>query len=563
MGLAVNRGGFLANGPWSVDDLWAESEAPMTRATDQDEHVSSGRPAGLAVTADRSSVAVSVLFATPIEAPSAVSEPDFFTDLNLDQIVDSVLIGRDGYHLAPFFAIALHDRAEVEYRHEVFRDLQRREIIDAVRDFAHGMERMRECLQHAKKRYERLQQQAWFLYAIRCYCDTVAAFDTALSTVEINSAGLDAVREHVHVYVASAAFTELRDEARAVQDGLDQVRYTMQIKGSHVAVLRYADQPDYSTEIAATFDKFARGEARNYLVRYRNDDDLNHVEAQVLDLVVRLYPAEFEALQRLCDHRQGYVETTVGRFDREIQFYLAYLDHMKTFTSVGLSFCFPEIAETDKAVHATDTFDLALADTLVRAKEPVVCNDFHLEDRERILVVSGPNQGGKTTLARTFGQLHHLASLGLPVPGRSARLLLPDRLFTHFERRENLADLRGKLADDLVRIREILTHATASSVVVLNEAFTSTTLEDSLFLGKRVLERLTELDVLGVYVTFVDELASLNDAIVSMVSTVEADNPAVRTYKVIRRPADGRSYALAIADKYGLTYEQLKGRIGS
>jgi DNA mismatch repair ATPase MutS len=535
----------------------------MTRATDQDEHVTPGRPAGPTAAADRRSGPVSVLFAAPTELPAEAPVPDFFTDLNLDQIVDSVLIGRGGYHLAPLFAMPLHSRAEVEYRHGVFRDLQRREIADPVRDFARGMERMRECLQHAKKRYEPLQQRAWFLYAVRCYCDTVTSFDAALSTVEVKSAGLESIRDHLHRYVESDVLIGLRDETRAVQEGLDQVRYMMQIKGSHVAVLRYADQPDYSEEIAATFGRFVRGEARNYLVRYRDDDDVNHVEAQVLDLVAQLYPDEFQALQRFCDHRQDYLEATIGRFDREIQFYLAYLDHMKTFTSTGLSFCFPEVTETDKAISATDTFDLALADTLVPAKEPVVCNDFHLDGGERILVVSGPNQGGKTTLARTFGQLHHLASLGLPVPGRSARLLLPDRLFTHFERRENLADLRGKLADDLVRIRDILTHATASSVVVLNEAFTSTTLEDSLFLGKRVLERLTGLDLLGVYVTFVDELASLNDAIVSMVSTVDADNPAVRTYKVVRRPADGRSYALAIADKYGLTYEQLKGRIGS
>ena len=159
------------------------------------------------------------------------------------------------------------------------------------------------------------------------------------------------------------------------------------------------------------------------------------------------------------------------------------------------------------------------------------------------------------------GQLHYLASLGLTVPGTEAQLPLADRVFTHFEREERLETLRGRFDAELVRIREILTQATGDSVLILNESFGSTTLEDALLVGADVIRQIVALESLCVFVTFVDELAAFGESTVSMVGMVADDDPAIRTYEVMRRPADGLAYAEAIAEKYGLTYRSLRRRV--
>jgi DNA mismatch repair ATPase MutS len=194
---------------------------------------------------------------------------------------------------------------------------------------------------------------------------------------------------------------------------------------------------------------------------------------------------------------------------------------------------------------------------------PLVGNAFHLSGPERVLVVTGPNQGGKTTFARTIGQCAYLASLGCPVPAKRAVFTLPDAIYTHFDRQETLSNPHGKLHEELVRIRDILSQATAASLIIMNESFSSTTVSDALQIGTDIIRRIIKRDSTAIYVSFLDELACVDPACVSMVGEVAADDPTRRTFIFTRRPADGLAYAAALATKYGLTYDILRQRITS
>ncbi|MGD0985499.1 MAG: DNA mismatch repair protein MutS [Acidimicrobiales bacterium] len=487
-------------------------------------------------------------------------EPAYFSDLNLDQVCNSIAMGYEEYDLAPFFYEHLDDANTISYRQEVFRDLERKAVFEPIASFVQQMRDMRAHLKQSNELRYQYQKESWFVDATQIYYDAVVSLARTLAPIELESVGLKRFREYLWNYVQSPAFTSLGADVESVKERLSEVRYLLRIKGPRVTVAKYDSEADYSAEVLATFERFKQGAAQDYRIGFQNPPEMGHVEANILGLVARLYPDFFLALDDFCVRHRDYLDPTIRTFDREVHFYLSYLAHMRQFTSVGLRFCYPKVARHSKEVFADDTFDLALANRLV-PQGSVVCNDFLLRGPERIIVVSGPNQGGKTTFARMFGQLHHLASIGCPVPGRRAQLYLYDQLFTQFEQEEDLTNMRGKLEDDLVRIRDVLKEATGSSVVVLNEIFTSTTLKDSVFLGTKLMEKLIELDLLCVFVTFVEELASLGPSTVSMMSTVVPENPAVRTYKVVRKPADGLAYALAIADKYGLAYGALKKRI--
>lgn len=507
----------------------------------------------------------SILFTEPDDRSieETLQPPAFFVDLNLDQIVASITAGRDEYNLKPFFYKTLLHADHIHYRHKVMQDLENPVLFDHIKSFAEKMRTMRNHLFQAGKLYYRYQRQRWFLDAVSLYCDAVRCLRDDLSGVELKSRGFRGFRDYLADYAQSARFASLVTETKQLQLDLAAVKYCLLLKGNTITVRKYKSEPDYSAEVEKTFRKFQQGAVKDYRVKFSEWVEMNHVEAGILDLVAQLHPDLFSRLEEYCGRNSEYLDETVVRFDREIQFYMAYLEYVEKFRRAGLHFCYPQILTQSKEVFSREGFDMALAHKLLGKNMPVVCNDFYMQGKERVFVVSGTNQGGKTTFARTFGQMHYMASLGCPVPGTEARLFLYDRLFTHFEKEENIHNLRGKLQDDLLRIHDILEQATTKSIIIMNEIFTSTTLNDAVFLGKRVMGKIVELDALCVFVTFLDELASFSEKTVSMVSTVVPENPALRTYKILRRPADGLAYALSIAEKYHLTYEYLKERIKS
>jgi hypothetical protein len=405
-----------------------------------------------------------------------VAASDCFGDLNLDQIIDAITAGKQEYNLRPFFYTPLRSVEAIHYRHEVMQDMEDETLLARIKAFAEKMVIVRRYLALVEKLNYNYHKKGWFLEAALVYCQAITGLAADLSQANLQSRGFLAFREYVTHYLHSPSFETLRAEAQAVKDELSGVKYNVIVGQGKFSVRQYDDEADYSVEVEKVFEKFKQGAVEDYRVKFRESSGMNHIEAKILEFVARLYPEPFAALDRFCAGHGQFIDETIRVFDREIQFYMAYLEFMAAIKRKGLAFCYPQVSATRCEVYANDAFDLALANILLATKQPVICNDFSLAEPERIIVVSGPNQGGKTTFARMFGQLHYLAGLGCPVPGQAARLFLFDQIFTHFEREEDIRTLRGKLQDDLVGLHHILAQATPNSILILNEVFASTTL---------------------------------------------------------------------------------------
>lgn len=488
--------------------------------------------------------------------------PECFRDLNLDQVVETATAGWETYDLLPIFYSSVPSVEAVRYRHDVFRDFEDPDVFACVASFSARMRQVRGALLETSKLHYEPQKQRLDLDTIGEYCEAVNALTSALTLTHLRSRGLIRFRDYLGDYTRSRAFGSLARETEALQADLAAVTYTLNIHGKRIEVSRYDGEPDYATQVLETFTKFRQGAVKQAEFTFRSHPAMNHIEEAILDRVALLFPDTFSALARYCERHRNFLDPEITDFERDAQFYLAWLEYLKPLQKAGLRVCYPEVCRGARSGRCTDTYDLALAHRLAVGKEQVVLNDFELRAPERIMVVSGANQGGKTTFARLIGQMHYLAGIGCLIAGSEAALPFVDQVLTHFEREERVETLSGKLEESLQRMRLLLEQATSSSLLIMNESFDSTTVSDALFLSREILNRVIGRDMLCVCVTFLDELASLSEKTVSYLATVDPQDPAKRTHRVVRRPAEGLAYAMAIAEKYGLTYERVKERIG-
>lgn len=187
---------------------------------------------------------------------------------------------------------------------------------------------------------------------------------------------------------------------------------------------------------------------------------------------------------------------------------------------------------------------------------PFVPNDVYLDDKQRMLVITGPNMGGKSTYMRQIALIVLLAHIGSFIPAKSARIGVVDRIFTRIGAADDLASGRSTFMVEMTETANILHNATSQSLVLMDEIGRGTSTFDGLSLAYACAEFLArETKAFTLFATHYFELTSLEDEIATVQNVhfdaTEHGDKIIFLHTVNAGPAN-QSYGIQVAQLAGV-----------
>jgi hypothetical protein len=200
------------------------------------------------------------------------------------------------------------------------------------------------------------------------------------------------------------------------------------------------------------------------------------------------------------DHVRGFF----GRLRTELGFYIGCLNLHDRLAKAAVPMCFPEPALIGtRAFCCRDLRDVGLCLTIGK---PVTGNDVN-GDGASLMVITGANEGGKSTFLRSLGAAQVMMQAGMFVTAASLRANVTNRVFTHFKHEEDQTMTHGKFDEELARMSTIIDFIEPESMLLCNESFASTDEREGSEIARGIVDALLACQIKLVYVTHMYELA--------------------------------------------------------
>lgn len=458
------------------------------------------------------------------------------------------------------------DPSDMIYRQEIVKDLMDneklcaaiKETIDPIKVlqfYGTGAKRMRDKDNSLASLLEELR-------VLKVYVEVIESLYNALNENEIRSEGLIRLRDALKEITEDEDFKSVKPDIVKIHDDLAGVRgaivgvtLSSELDIENVTAIEFVDYKPRSTYTIMDYNLLTV--ASNAFKQYKYQDPL--LTAMTPHMKKHLWK-HFGEVKHLIKKHSKYDARILTNLYGGLVFYLSTVDLGRRLKAKGNVLSFPEIIP-GKEPEIKGLYNIRLS---IAGQENIVKNDFAFENNEKIFILTGPNRGGKTILEQALGLISVMASLGMFVTADSFKGLPFENVLTHFPIDENLTINYGRLGEEAVRIKEIVKNSDGKTLLLFNETFSTTSAADALYLCKDLLHILKDKGASVIFNTHIHELASCisemnewegDSRIVSIVMEIK-DNQ--NTFKIKRSDPDTSSYAKNIAEKYGITYEQMK-----
>jgi len=479
--------------------------------------------------------------------------PSFYVDFNVDQIIDRICKNW-GENISSFYYYLPADKESEDYRREVMADVKIVSLNEVLMSFVRKMKQHQEIIN--KKEFVRrdIQKAAWHISEVLQYGEALQELLGALQEADIRSQGMISLKESLEAYLASEEFKTMYQTAGELQQERNSYRFKVKYSNNQVVVSE--------GEIAGTYDKFLKDNLtepeKPMKSPFVENADLVSLEMLIIEILQKKKPKLFKNTIDFYEKYKDYAKEVYIQLGKELPYYLAFYKYEEKMQKKGFTFTAPAVDETQD-MFATGLYDLALAYVNSEEGKEVTSNDVVYHAGETFIVLTGPNQGGKTTFARSLGQMMYFTKMGLDVPAMSANVHYFNKILTHFTVEESVETGRGKLQEELVRLKPMMNEEGTNDFVIINELFTTAANYDAIIMGQRVLQHFIGQNSKGIYVTHLKELTEAHESVVSMRAML--DEQGKQNHKIVRKEAEDIACAINQVNKYRLKYEQLKERL--
>jgi len=207
-----------------------------------------------------------------------------------------------------------------------------------------------------------------------------------------------------------------------------------------------------------------------------------------------------ESLAQCAEHMLSFFDM----LRTELAFYIGGINLRERLDELNEPFSFPHaIPVGETCFSCKDLYDLCLA---LSGRGTVVGNDISA-DGKKLIVVTGANQGGKSTFLRSVGIAQLMLQCGMFAPATYLRANLVDSLFTHYKREEDTTMKSGKFDEELARMNDIANQVTPRAMILFNESFAATNEREGSEVARQIVSALLEKELKLVFVTHLYEFA--------------------------------------------------------